>query len=179
MTLSVSMICITVDKTTHCGYSSAYMLVFVRGREYMLVARGSLLSNVTDDVMLVMRLSRVGRHNHAQYHIIVQEKTTAPTGKHLAVVGSYDPHSKQTVLQEEVIKKFLATGAQPSDTVYNLLVKNGLIDGKKRVVKLPAKKVEEQPTDAPAEAAAAADAPKDEPNDQSKNDAVKETPAEA
>ena len=94
--------------------------------------------------MLVIRFSRVGRHNHAQYRIVVQEKSKAPTKKHIAIVGSYDPHSKQVVLKEEIIKEFLANGAQPSDSVYNLLVSNGVIEGKKRAVKLPEKKVEEE-----------------------------------
>lgn len=87
--------------------------------------------------MLVIRFSRVGRHNHAQYRIIVQEKTQAPNKKRLAIVGSYDPHSKQTILKEDEIKKYLDNGAQPSDSVYNLLVKNDIIKGKKRTVKLP------------------------------------------
>ncbi|MEA3322942.1 MAG: 30S ribosomal protein S16 [Patescibacteria group bacterium] len=91
--------------------------------------------------MLVIRFSRVGRHNHAQYRIIVQEKTQSPTKKHLDIVGSYDPHSKKTVLQEEKIKEYLANGAQPSDSVYNLLVRNEVITGAKRTVKLPEKKV--------------------------------------
>lgn len=93
--------------------------------------------------MLVIRFNRVGRHNHAQYRIVVQEKAKAPSGKHLAIVGSYDPHSKATVLKEDKIKEFLANGAQPSDSVYNLLVRNGVIKGDKRAVKLPEKKVEE------------------------------------
>jgi len=97
--------------------------------------------------MLVIRFSRVGRHNHAQYRIVVQEKTKAPTGKHVDIVGSYDPHSKQTVLKEEKIKIYLENGAQPSDSVYNLLVRNGLIKGEKRAVKLPEKKIEEAPAD--------------------------------
>ena len=94
--------------------------------------------------MLVIRFSRVGRHNHAQYRIVVQEKTKAPTGKHVDIVGSYDPHSKQTVLKEEKIKNYLANGAQPSDSVYNLLVRNDIVKGEKRSVKLPEKKVEEK-----------------------------------
>lgn len=89
--------------------------------------------------MLVIRYNRVGRRNHAQYRIVVQEKSKAPSGRHLAIVGSYDPHSKQTVLQEDKIKEFLAQGAQPSDSVYNLLVRNGVITGDKRAVKLPEK----------------------------------------
>jgi small subunit ribosomal protein S16 len=93
--------------------------------------------------MLVMRLSRVGRRNHTQYRIVVQEKSKAPTGKHLAIVGSYDPHLKNVVLKEERIKEFLAQGTQPSDSVHNLLVSHGIIKGEKRIVKVPAKKVEE------------------------------------
>ncbi len=94
--------------------------------------------------MLVIRFNRVGRHNHAQYRIVVQEKSKAPSGKHIAIVGSYDPHSKQTILKEDEIKNFIANGAQPSDSVYNLLVKNGVIKGEKRAVKLPEKKAEEK-----------------------------------
>ena len=94
--------------------------------------------------MLVIRFNRVGRHNHAQYRIVVQEKSKAPSGKHIAIVGSYDPHSKQTILKEDEIKNFIANGAQPSDSVYNLLIKNGVIKGEKRAVKLPEKKVEEK-----------------------------------
>ncbi|HIP50313.1 MAG TPA: 30S ribosomal protein S16 [Candidatus Pacebacteria bacterium] len=94
--------------------------------------------------MLVIRFNRVGRHNHAQYRIVVQEKTKAPSGKSIAIVGSYDPHSKQTILKEDEIKNYIANGAQPSDSVYNLLVRNGVIEGEKRTVKLPEKKVEEK-----------------------------------
>ena len=108
--------------------------------------------------MLVIRFNRVGRHNHAQYRIVVQEKSKAPSGKHIAIVGSYDPHSKQTILKEDEIKNFIANGAQPSDSVYNLLIKNGVIKGEKRAVKLPEKKVEEKES-------AAEDAAKDEKKD--------------
>ncbi len=128
--------------------------------------------------MLVMRLCRVGRHNHAQYHIVVQEKTKAPTGKHVAVVGSYDPHNKQTVLKEDLIQKFLADGAQPSDTVHNLLVKNGLIDGTKRTVKVPPKKVEEAPADEAQEKTAEATPAQDATAD-TKADATEDVKTDA
>lgn len=106
--------------------------------------------------MLVIRLCRVGRHNHAQYRIVVQEKSKAPTGKHIAIVGSWDPHLKNVVLKKEQITEFLKNGAQPSDTVYNLLVENGVITGDKRVVKIPAKKQEEQKAEENVENADAA-----------------------
>ncbi len=120
--------------------------------------------------MLVIRFNRVGRHNHAQYRIVVQEKSKAPLGKHVAIVGSYDPHSKQTILKEDEIKNFIANGAQPSDSVYNLLVKNGVIKGKKRAVKLPEKKVEEKED-------AGEDENKEEKSENTK-EAVKEKKAE-
>lgn len=59
------------------------------------------------------------------------------------VLGSYDPHMKKVILKEEKIKYWISKGAQTSDTVHNLLVKNGVLTGDKRKVKLPAKKVEE------------------------------------
>lgn len=93
--------------------------------------------------MLVIRLNRVGRKNQAQFRIVVQEHTTAPNGRHSAIVGSYDPHTKEIILKKDEIKKYIANGAQPSDTVHNLLVREGVIDGKKRSVKMPDKKVAE------------------------------------
>ena len=94
--------------------------------------------------MLVIRFNRVGRHNYAQYRIVVQEKSMSPSGKHVAVVGSYDPHNKATVLKEDEIKDWISKGAQPSDSVHNLLVRNKVINEAKRPVKLPEKKVEEK-----------------------------------
>ncbi len=94
--------------------------------------------------MLVIRFNRVGRHNRAQYRIVVQEKSKAPGGRHIAMVGSYDPHSKNVVLKEDQIKDWISKGAKPSDSVHNLLVSNKVINEAKKAVKLPTKKVEEK-----------------------------------
>jgi len=67
----------------------------------------------------------------------LQEKTVAPGGRHIEILGSYDPHSKQAVLKEEKIKYWISKGAQLSDTVHNLFSSKGLIMEKKRVVKMP------------------------------------------
>ena len=83
--------------------------------------------------MLAIRFNRIGRHNKAYYRIVVQEHTVAPGGRHVAVVGSHDPHAKSTILKEDKIRHWLSVGAQPSDTVHNLLVKHGIIRGTKRV----------------------------------------------
>lgn len=74
---------------------------------------------------------------------MLQEHTIAPGGRHIEVLGSYNPHSKEAVLKEDRIKYWVSKGAQMSDTACNLFIKKGIIDGTKRKVKVPAKKVEE------------------------------------
>ncbi|EKD58423.1 MAG: 30S ribosomal protein S16 [uncultured bacterium] len=109
--------------------------------------------------MLTIRFSRVGRKNRAQFRVVLQQHTAAPTGRHVAVLGSYDPHQKIAVLKADKIKEWIAKGAQVSDSAYNLFVKEGVIEGKKRAVKMekPAApvveevKVEEAPAEAKAE----------------------------
>jgi len=89
--------------------------------------------------MLTIRLARVGKNKRAQFKIVLQEHTIAPGGRHVEVLGSYDPHLKKAVFKEEKIKSWISKGAKMSDTVYNLLVSNGIISGEKRKVKLPAR----------------------------------------
>lgn len=100
--------------------------------------------------MLTIRFARVGKRNRAQFQIVLQEQAIAPGGRHVEVLGSYDPHSKKTVLKEEKIKYWLGQGAQPSDSAFNLLLAKGLVTGEKRKVKMPAKKVAEAPVEAVA-----------------------------
>ena len=106
--------------------------------------------------MLAIRFERVGRKNRAQFQIVLQEHTVAPGGRHIEILGGYDPHQKTVVLREERIQYWLGQGAQSSDTAYNILVKNNLIKGDKRKVKL-FKKVDPEAEKAAAEAAAAAE----------------------
>ncbi len=125
--------------------------------------------------MLTIRFARVGKKNKAQYKIALQEKTAAPGGRHVEILGSHDPHLKATVLKEDRIKYWLSKGAQASDTVHNLLVSKGLITDKKRVVKVPAKKVEEVPVEAvTAEVKPEAEVKVEEKVEEKKEEAPKE-----
>jgi small subunit ribosomal protein S16 len=105
--------------------------------------------------MITIRFNRVGKKNKSYYRIVLQEHTIAPGGRHIAILGSYDPHLKKAVLQAEKIKEWIGKGAQVSDTAYNLFVKEGVIEGKKRTVKLPKKAVVEVPAE-PVDAKAVA-----------------------
>lgn len=89
--------------------------------------------------MLTIRFNRIGKKNKAQFRIVVQEHTVAPGGRHVEVVGSYDPHSKNGVFQGERIKYWIEKGAQVSDSVYNLLIAKEIISGKKRKMNIGSK----------------------------------------
>lgn len=92
--------------------------------------------------MLTIRFNRVGKKNKPYFRIVLQEHVIAPGGRHVEVLGSWDPYLKKAVLKAERIKYWISKGAQASDTAHNLFIKEGIIEGKKRSVKIP-KKVEE------------------------------------
>ncbi len=72
--------------------------------------------------MLAIRLQRLGRKGYPVYRLAVQESQRHPSsGKVVAYVGSYNPHTKESKLEIEEIQKYLDNGAQPSDRVVKLL----------------------------------------------------------
>jgi small subunit ribosomal protein S16 len=77
--------------------------------------------------MLVIRLQRTGRKGHAQFRVVVQDSRRTPTsGKIVALLGTYDPHTKQTVITKERAQHYLDHGAQPSPRVVSLLKAEGV-----------------------------------------------------
>ncbi len=118
-----------------------------------------------EEIMLTIRFNRVGKKNRAAFRIALQEKTKAPNRKHVEMLGSYDPHSKVAVIKKERVLHWISMGAQTSESVHNLLVKEGVVEGKKRAIKMekPAVKetpVAETPAETPAvEATVTAEAP--------------------
>lgn len=72
--------------------------------------------------MLVIRLQRTGRAGHAQFRVVVQDARRTPTsGKIVALVGTFNPHSKAVNLNKERVEFYLGHGAQPSPRVVRLL----------------------------------------------------------
>lgn len=77
--------------------------------------------------MLAIRLQRVGRKGFPVYRLAVQEAQRHPTsGRVVAYVGSYNPHTKDATVQVEVAQKYLDNGAQPSPRVVKLLKDAGV-----------------------------------------------------
>jgi small subunit ribosomal protein S16 len=136
--------------------------------------------------MLMMRLQRVGRKNSPSYRIVVTDKRTGPkSDKHVARLGSYDPKSNTTQLDVTAAKAWLQKGVQPSDTVYNILVAQKAIEGRKRNV-LPKKSpiIDEEALkraaqEAEAKAKAEAEAAAAATNDAPAAEATEETPVAA
>lgn len=88
--------------------------------------------------MLVIRFQRVGRTNDPAFRIVVAEKRSKPKSGELEILGSYHPKTKKTVLKNERILYWLSKGAKASDTVHNLLVSKGVVQGlKKNIVRAP------------------------------------------
>lgn len=72
--------------------------------------------------MLAIRLQRIGRTGHAMYRIAIQESHRHPSsGRVVAYVGSYNPHTKEANIQVELAQKYLDNGAQPTPRVVKLL----------------------------------------------------------
>jgi len=75
-----------------------------------------------------MRLRRMGQKKAPFYRVIVADSRSPRDGRFIAEVGIYDPTKEPTVIQfnEEETKKWLASGAQPTETVAKLLKVAGI-----------------------------------------------------
>ena len=77
--------------------------------------------------MLVIRLQRTGRKGHAQFRVVVQDSRRTPTsGKIVALIGNYNPHTKELAVNKEKAQFYLDHGAQPTSRVAVLLKKKVL-----------------------------------------------------
>lgn len=77
--------------------------------------------------MLVIRMQRTGRKGHAQFRVVVQDSRRTPTsGKIVAALGHFNPHTKETSLNKEKAGFYLEHGAQPSERVVRLLQSEGV-----------------------------------------------------
>ena len=105
--------------------------------------------------MLAIRLQRLGRKKQPVYRLAVQEAQRHPSsGRVVAYVGSYNPHTKEANIQKEEAQKYLNNGAQPSPRVVKLLKDAGATmpawvkdasDSKKKAIRNPEKLRKNQP----------------------------------
>ena len=76
-----------------------------------------------------LRLQRRGRKNYPFYQIIVADSRAPRDGKYIERIGSYNPntHPATITLDFDRALYWLQTGAQPSDTVRNILSDEGVL----------------------------------------------------
>ena len=75
--------------------------------------------------MVKIRLKRLGAHKKPFYRVVVADSRNARNGKFIEEIGFYDPLKEPPVIKIDVEKadKWISEGAQPTDTVRELLKK--------------------------------------------------------
>ncbi len=133
--------------------------------------------------MLTIRLTRKGKKNQPFFRVVVIDKRrSSKGGRSVEDLGYVNPLTKKISLKKERIQHWIKNGAQSSATIHNLLVKEGIIEGKKiHVSKLSKKKLAEidaskkTEADKAATPAPAAETPVEAPAEAPKEEAPVET----
>jgi len=79
--------------------------------------------------MVKIRLKRMGAKKAPFYRVVVADARTQRDGRALEELGIYDPTKNPSVLNidADIAKKWLANGAQPTETVRSLFKKAGVL----------------------------------------------------
>ena len=70
-----------------------------------------------------IRLRRLGQKKRPFYRVVVADSRSPRNGRFIEEIGYYDPNQEPSVIKidAEAAKKWLGTGAQPTETVAKLL----------------------------------------------------------
>jgi len=81
-------------------------------------------------VAVKLRLKRTGRRHQPFYRLCAMDSRNSRDGRAIEELGLYDPKNKdpdkQVVLESDRIRYWLGTGAEPTETVRNLLRRAGI-----------------------------------------------------
>lgn len=77
-----------------------------------------------------IRLKRIGAKKAPYYRVVVAESTSPRDGRFIAEIGTYAPMSEPSEFKvdTEAVKKWIANGAKPTETVKRLLKANGIVE---------------------------------------------------
>ena len=73
--------------------------------------------------MIKLRLKKFGRKGQPCYRIVAMDSRTKRDGASIEELGYYNPMTEETQLKLQPIINRLKQGAQPSETVHNILVR--------------------------------------------------------
>ena len=79
--------------------------------------------------MVKIRLTRTGRHKDPSYRIVVADSRYPRDGRFIEEIGYYDSTTEPSTVKvdAEKAKKWIANGAQPTETVKALFAKNNIL----------------------------------------------------
>ncbi|MBC7471653.1 MAG: 30S ribosomal protein S16 [candidate division SR1 bacterium] len=77
--------------------------------------------------MLTIRFQPVGRKHSKMYRVVVAEKTRSVSKKVKENLGWYNPHTKESKLNEDRIKFFVENNVEISESAFSLFKKQGLV----------------------------------------------------
>lgn len=75
-----------------------------------------------------LRLRRMGAKKKPFYRIVAADARSPRDGRFIELLGTYNPNNDEVKIEEDKIIKWLGNGAEPTDTVRNLLSKNGTME---------------------------------------------------
>ena len=78
--------------------------------------------------MVKMRLTRLGSKKNALYRIVVSDSRSPRDGRFIEEIGTYNPNTDPSTVKvnEELAKKWLSNGAQPTESVAKLFRQAGI-----------------------------------------------------
>ena len=79
--------------------------------------------------MVKIRLRRMGAKRAPFYRVVVADSRYPRDGRFIEEIGTFNPMTEpaEVKIDAEKAAKWLANGAQPTDTVKDLFKKNGII----------------------------------------------------
>jgi small subunit ribosomal protein S16 len=88
--------------------------------------------------MLKIRLKRIGKKKEPHYRFVISEASKPRDSKTVEEIGQYNPLTTPSTikLNKERVEFWLSKGAQPTDTVAQILVKQGILKSFKKGSKL-------------------------------------------
>jgi small subunit ribosomal protein S16 len=78
-----------------------------------------------------IRLARMGAKKKPFYRMVVADSQSPRDGRFIEIVGTYDPNKEPAAIswKQDVLKKWLSLGAEPTATVKSLIRNSGVLKG--------------------------------------------------
>ncbi len=82
--------------------------------------------------MVKIRLRRMGAKGQPTYRVVVTDSRSPRDGRFIEIIGHYNPRVEpsEIVINKEKALDWIARGAQPSESVYSLLARTGVVERK-------------------------------------------------